>query len=132
MSAFLITIGLAAICGASGFWLRQHTELTVVEVSALLAITAGLILPRIFEQGAFLAAVCTAVSYVAMSSAQRIGSYPEMIIISVICAVLNFLGQNILVGVGGRLGTSAALSVLIYLLGKQIVAKNAAQIAESN
>jgi len=39
----LLGIVIALVCGAAGFWLRQHTKLSVVEVSALLALVAGLI-----------------------------------------------------------------------------------------
>lgn len=113
MNTLFLAIIIGMTCGAMGFWLRQHTKLTVVEVSALLAVAAGLILPPLFQEGNLFAAICTAVSYIAMSSSQRIGSYRHMLLASALCAGLNYFGQNVLVGIGGRLGTSAALSILI-------------------
>lgn len=118
MQTLLLALIIAVVWGAAGFWLRQKTTLTVVEVSALLALVAGLILPRLFREGALFAAICTAVSYAAMCSAERIETYLEMMAVSAICALLLFGGQNVLVGVGGRLGTSAAVSVLLFLLIK--------------
>ncbi len=121
LQALLITIAIAALWGFGGFWLRQHTQLTVVEVSALLALVAGIALPWIFPAtGVFLATVCTAVSYAAMCSDARAGSYGDMVIISIICGIINYFGQSILAGVGGRLGTSAAISVLLYLTIKKV------------
>lgn len=121
LQPLLITVGIAALWGFGGFWLRQHTQLTVVEVSALLALVAGIALPWIFpSMGVFLATVCTAVSYVAMCSDVRAGCYGDMITISIICGLINYFGQSILTGVGGRLGTSAAISVLLYLAIKKL------------
>lgn len=116
MLTLLLGIVIALVCGAAGFWLRQHTKLSVVEVSALLALVAGLILPRIFTAGGLFALICTAVSYAAMCSNKRIKSYLDMLTVSFVCALIIYFGQNVLVGVGGRLGTSAALSVLIFVL----------------
>lgn len=121
MTAFLLNIVIALVWGAAGFWLRQNTKLSVVEVSALLALTAGLVLPPLFEQGALFALTCTAVSYVAMCSPQRCCSYKDMLTISGICALVIYAGQSVLVGVGGRLGTSAAVSVLICILIRKLL-----------
>lgn len=118
MQTIILSILLAILCGVAGLWLRKNTSLTVVELSALLALVAGLVLPRIFSEGAFFALVCTAVSYTAMSSSERVMGYGEMLIVSVICALILNLGQNVLVGVGGRLGTAAAVSVLVFLGGR--------------
>lgn len=125
MATLSLAILIGMICGACGFWLRQHTKLTVVEVSALLALTAGLILPRVFEEGALFATICTAISYATMCSPQRISSYGQMVVISAICVLLNYYAQGVLVGMGGRLGTSAATSVLIFCLGKSLIVPTA-------
>ncbi|NMB00598.1 MAG: hypothetical protein GX971_03620 [Firmicutes bacterium] len=120
MSTLLLSIIFALLCGTAGFWLRQNTKLSVVEVSALLALVAGLVLPRLFTEGALFALVCTAVSYATMCNSKRVCNYLEMLIVSGICALVVFFGQNVLVGVGGRLGTSAAISVLIFVLAKSL------------
>ena len=109
MLTMALNMLIALVCGAAGFWLRQNTKLTVTEMSALLALTAGLVLPRIFAEGALFALTCTAVSYAAMCSSERCCSYRQILIISAICSLVIYLGQSVLVGVGGRLGTSARL-----------------------
>ncbi len=118
MATFALNLFLGLICGAAGFWLRKHTKLSVVEVSSLLALTAGLVLPRLFSGGDLFALTCTAVSYAVMCSRERCCSYREILAISALCALVIFGGQGVLVGIGGRLGTSAALSVLLYSFGK--------------
>ena len=119
MVTLLLGIVIALICGAAGFWLRQQTKLTVVEVSALLALVAGLILPRLFTDGGLFALICTTVSYATMCSGKRIANYMDMLVTSLICALIVYFGQSVLVGVGGRLGTSAAISVLLFVLIKE-------------
>lgn len=101
--------------GALGYLLRQRTKLSVVEVSAWLTLLAGLVLPRLFSEGTLFALICTAVSYVVMSSSERISNLWGTLVVSGVCALIIFFGQNILIGIGGRLGTSAALSVLIVV-----------------
>ncbi|NMA61662.1 MAG: hypothetical protein GX956_07260 [Firmicutes bacterium] len=114
----VITLFVALLVGTAtglvGFWLRQNTKLSSVEVSAWLTLVAGLTLPLLSSEGFLLALICTSVSYVVMSSKQRISSFKEMIVVSVICVLVVYYGQNLLVGVGGRLGTFAALSVLLF------------------
>ncbi|MDI9414175.1 MAG: hypothetical protein QM401_11500 [Bacillota bacterium] len=132
MQTLILGIVIAMICGAAGFWLRVNTKLTVVEVSALLALVAGLILPRIFSEGNLFAAICTAVSYATMCSKDRINSYIEMISVSAICAMILYFGQDVLTGVGGRLGTSAAVSVLLFLTLKSLFTlKSTKMVAKS-
>lgn len=117
MSIFL-ALGLGLIWGFTGHILRQKTKLSVVAVSAWLTLVAALVLPRLFYDGYILALICTAVSYVTMSSSQRLEKLWETLLVSGICALLVFYGQDVLVGVGGRLGTMAALAVLIFTVPK--------------
>lgn len=121
MFGWIINAVMAAAWGTAGFWLRQNTELSAVEMSALLSLTAGLVLPRLFVEGSLFALTCTAVSYAAMCSTERCCSFYEILAISLICSQVIYFGQDVLVGVGGRLGTSAALSVLIFALGKNLL-----------
>lgn len=121
MPTLLLNIIIALLWGAAGFWLRQNTKLSVVEVSALLALTAGLVLPPLFSEGTLLALTCTAVSYAAMCSSDRCCSYRDMLFISFLCSLVIYFGQGVLVGIGGRLGTSAAVSVLLCLVIKNLL-----------
>jgi ABC-type Co2+ transport system permease subunit len=109
---------MGILVGLVGFWLRQNTKLSIVEISAWLTLGAGLILPRLGSDGFLLGLICTSVSYVVMSSRERISTRKEMVIVSATCALVVYYGQNVLVGIGGRLGTFAALSVLFFNLAR--------------
>jgi len=111
-----IILGLS--WGFAGHTFRQKTKLSAVAVSSLLTLAAALILPGMFVDGPLFALICTAVSYVTMSSTERLNRLWETLMVSAICALVVFFGQNLLVGIGGRLGTFAALSVLIFTVPK--------------
>lgn len=113
-----VGIGLALLWGFLGHTLRQKTKLSVVAVSSLLTLVGALVLPRAFTDGYLYALICTAVSYVTMSSTHRLEKLGETLAVSGICALVVFFGQDILVGVGGRLGTFAALSFFIFTIPK--------------
>ncbi|HBG10499.1 MAG: hypothetical protein ACOX46_10590 [Limnochordia bacterium] len=129
MGTVALNFLIALVWGAAGFWLRQNTKLSVVEVSALLALTAGLVLPPLFTEGALFALTCTAVSYAAMCSGERCCSYKDMLTISGVCSLVIYFGQSVLTGIGGRLGTSAAISVLLCLLVRNVLNLDKAQKA---
>lgn len=114
----LTGISLALLWGLVGSVLRHKTKLSSVAVSALLTLLAALVLPRLFANGHLFALICTAVSYVTMSSTERLAKVWETLTVSVFCALAVYFGQNLLVGIGGRLGTFAALSVLFFTIPK--------------
>jgi hypothetical protein len=114
----LTGISLALLWGLMGSVLRHKTKLSSVAISALLTLLAALVLPRLFVNGHLFALICTAVSYVTMSSTERLAKVWETLTVSVFCALAVYFGQNLLVGIGGRLGTFAALSVLFFTIPK--------------
>jgi hypothetical protein len=114
----LTGISLALLWGLVGSVLRHKTKLSSVAISALLTLLAALVLPRLFVNGHLFALICTAVSYVTMSSTERLAKVWETLTVSVFCALAVYFGQNLLVGIGGRLGTFAALSVLFFTIPK--------------
>ncbi|MDI9484584.1 MAG: hypothetical protein QM372_03820 [Bacillota bacterium] len=118
MMHLLTGISLALLWGLMGSVLRHKTKLSSVAVSALLTLLAALVLPRLFVNGHLFALICTAVSYVTMSSTERLAKVWETLTVSVFCALAVYFGQNLLVGIGGRLGTFAALSVLFFTIPK--------------
>ncbi|HHY10719.1 MAG TPA: hypothetical protein GX528_09190 [Firmicutes bacterium] len=107
-------LAVGVFWGFWGFWLRRKLKLSAVEISGWMALSAGLILPRLFADGYLLALMCTCVSYAVMSSRERIANQWEMMLVSALCVIIIYMGQSLLMGVAGRLGTSAALSVLIF------------------
>jgi len=116
--SFVIGVSLGLLWGFLGHTLRQKSSLSVVAVSASLTLAAALLWPRVFSDGYLYATICTAVSYVSMSSTDRLGKLWETLVVSGICSVVVFFGQDVLVGIGGRLGTFAALSVLVFAIPK--------------
>ena len=73
----ILSIVLGLLTGFFGHTLRQRTQLSTVAVSSLLTLLAALALPRIFTEGNQYALVCTAVSYVTMSSTERLAKVWE-------------------------------------------------------
>ena len=53
-----------------------------------------------------------------MTTRKRIANYGEMLIVSFFCTLIVYFGQNVLVGVGGRLGSFAGIAVLSLLVLK--------------
>lgn len=109
-----LSFAVAIAAGAVGFWLRHDRGLSSVEASAWIALVSGVLLPRLHESGIFLAGVSACVSYAAMSSKTRVTNRWEMAVVSVLCAAIAYGSRSCLIGVGGRLGTFAALAVLLY------------------
>lgn len=78
------------------------------------SLLAGLFLPVVFAQSGYTLAMAAAcVSYAAMAAKARISDFQEMTLCSVLVAILFTLSPQGLVGVGGRLGTIAAIAVVI-------------------
>ncbi|NMB21028.1 MAG: hypothetical protein GX979_09170 [Firmicutes bacterium] len=114
----LLAMSLGLLWGFAGYTLRKRTKLSVVAVSSWLTLVAALVLPRFFHEGYLFALICTAVSYVVMSSSNRLEKLWETLVVCLICTLLVYFGQDVLVGIGGRLGTLAALSALIFIVPK--------------
>ena len=110
-----LSIVCAVVAGLLGFAGRKYWRLTSIQASAATALLAGIVLPLLHVEGDFLAATCTAVSYAAMVSESIVNKPLQMVAISCLTAVIVYLGQDALVGVGGRLGTYAALGIMAFL-----------------
>jgi hypothetical protein len=104
--------GVALIAGLSTWYLNHHLQRGPILASAVITLTAGLLLPNLFEQGATLAAIAACASYVSMSANIRLRNSFETAIALLLAAWLFTMSANIFVGVGGKLGTIAAISVM--------------------
>ncbi|MGI6147740.1 MAG: hypothetical protein ACOYEU_00095 [Limnochordia bacterium] len=107
----------AVAAGLAGFLGRKLLKLSSVQASAAIALLAGVTLPQLSSEGAYLAAVCTCASYAAMSSEKMVYTPLQMAGVSGLCGLIAYVGRDCLVGVGGRLGTYAAAAVLIFAGG---------------
>ena len=100
--------------GLAGFAARKVLNFTSVQASAAIALIAGLVLPRLFNDGSFLAAVCTCVSYAVMSSEEVIHTPLQMAAVSCLCTGIAVFGRDALVGVvtAGQHGGHTVLAFL--------------------
>lgn len=98
------------------YYINIHLEKGPVLASAVVTLLSGLILPRFFHEiGTLLALVATTGSYAAMVSRERFPNIKDMVYVGILCGTLFILTQDVFVGVGGRLGTIAAISGLTWL-----------------
>lgn len=106
-----------AILGAVGaYWISVHLEKGPVLGSAIVTLLSGLIFPRISpELGTTLAAVATSGSYAGMVSLKNVPKLWEMIFIGMFVGSIFIVSSSVYVGIGGKLGTIAAISCLAWL-----------------
>ncbi|GFN36125.1 hypothetical protein [Tepidimicrobium xylanilyticum] len=87
-----------------------------VLASAIVTLASGIILPHFFpEEGVLLATVATTGSYAAMVSRERFPKLTDMIFVGIISGIVFILAEEAFVGVGGRLGSIAAISCFTWL-----------------
>lgn len=91
-----------------------------VLASALVTLFAGVFFPYFFSQGGTLAAMATSASYAAMVSQKKFPKISDMIFVGIICGLIFSTVQDAYVGVGGKLGTIAAISGFTWLGIKKV------------
>ena len=95
-----------------------------VKASAIVTLFSGIVLPYIFPSvGITLATVATTSSYAAMVSKEKFSKITDMVFVGAIVSVLFILFQDAFVGVGGRLGTMAAIAGFTWLGIKKTIDK---------
>lgn len=115
----------AVLAGISTYFIANKLNKGDVFASATVTLISGIIFPFFFpEVGTTLMAVAACASYAGMVSIRNAPSIKEMIIISVIAGIIFILSSKAYVGVGGRLGTIAAISCLTLLGAKAIINRN--------
>lgn len=123
MENFII-ICVTIICGIATFFLSSKFKKGAVTSSALITLLSGLILPRLFpEIGGTLAAAGACASYAGMIEAKRITSLKEMGIVSLFVGFIFIIASAGYPGVGGRLGTIAAIGCFAWLALRNIFYK---------
>lgn len=104
--------GVALVAGLATWLLNHKLQKGPILASAVVTLCAGLLLPNMFAQGGTLAAVAACASYVSMSANICLRNSFETTVALFLAALLFILSADIFVGVGGRLGTIAAVSVM--------------------
>lgn len=117
-----IWILLSAILGSVGaYWISISLNKGGVLGSAIVTLLSGLLFPRFVpEFGSTLALVATAGSYAGMISKKNVPNIVEMVFIGGFVGIIFILSSSAYVGLGGRLGTIAAISCFAWLGLKQV------------
>ena len=120
---FLIII-IAVIATCLTYFICFNLDKGPVLASAIVTLVSGILLPYLFSDGGtLLAGVATCGSYAAMVSKTKFPRLTDMVFVGIICGTLFALTQNVFVGVGGRLGSIAAISGLTWIGMRKIMEK---------
>lgn len=119
MTLNIIIVSVLASCIT--YFISINLKKGGVMASAIVTLFSGIVLPYIFPNiGLTLATVATTSSYAAMVSKEKFPKIADMVFVGVIVSVVFVLFQDVFVGVGGRLGTMAAISGFTWLGIKKI------------
>jgi hypothetical protein len=114
----LLTSIIAGICT---YIISNKLNKGAVFASATVTLVSGIIFPHFFpELGSTLMLVAACASYAGMISVNNAPSIRDMIIISAITGLLFVVSSTAYVGIGGRLGTIAAISCLTWTGAKKL------------
>lgn len=107
-------IFLYMIMGAVATYIIHHkSRLSAVESSAVIGLIAGLVLPMLYEaSGNYLAVVMFCGSFIGMSSSDRLVNMSHVVVSGTLAALFFIYTQNIFIGLGGKLGAIAFVSIL--------------------
>jgi len=113
---------LSAVFGSIGsYWISIPLNKGGVLGSAIITLVSGILFPRFIpELGATLAVVATAGSYAGMVSKKNVPKLWEMACIGIFVGIIFILSTSAYVGLGGKLGTIAAISCFAWLGLKRI------------
>ncbi len=114
---------VALVAGVLTYYINHYLNKGPVFASALVALLAGLLLPKLFVYGSTLAVVATCASYAGMSAKTRITTIWEMGIGALLSGVIFIAADKALAGHGGRLGTIAAIAVITVWGARQAYEK---------
>jgi len=117
-----LIIGVSVLSGILTYLLSNKLKKGPVFGSATVTLVSGIIFPYFFpEFGTTLMVVAACSSYAGMVAVKNIPSLWEMIIVSVITSLLFIVTSSSYVGVGGKLGTIAALSCFTWIGFKKFI-----------
>ncbi len=110
-------LATAILSSVLTYYLNNTAGKGGIIASGMVSLLGGLVLPALSaETGGVLAAVCACGSYVGMSSKARIPSWLYAAVAGSLTGAAYFVGLPVLGGAGGKLGTTAFVSVLAVSL----------------
>lgn len=112
----LLIICTAIAAGVATYIIANNLNKGAVLASASVTLASGIIFPYFFpSMGTTLMVVAACASYGGMVSRKNAPSLVDMIMISSIIGILFTLTSTAYAGVGGRLGTIAAISCFTWI-----------------
>ncbi len=114
-------LAVSVIAGLATYFVNNRIKRGAVIASSIITLAAGLILPHFFPTtGQLLATAAACASYAGMISVENALNLLEMAVISLMTGILFIAATGAYVGIGGRLGTIAAISCFAWLGFKKI------------
>ena len=112
---------ISVIAGVATYFVSHFLKKGAVIASAIITLIAGLMLPHFFpEIGSTLAVAAACSSYAGMISLENALNLLEMAVISLMTGILFIASNSAYIGIGGRLGTIAAISCFAWLGFKKV------------
>lgn len=117
----IIILIVSIIAGMSTYIVSNFLKRGAVIASAIITLISGLMFPHFFpSMGAVLATAAACSSYAGMISLENALNLFEMAIISLMTGILFIAAKSAYVGIGGRLGTIAAISCFAWVGFKKV------------
>lgn len=117
----VIILITSVVAGIATYIVSNTLKRGAVISSAIITLVSGLILPYFFpSMGAMLASSAACSSYAGMISLENALNPLEMAVISLMTGILFIVASKAYPGIGGRLGTIAAIACFAWLAFKKV------------
>ncbi|HLR35777.1 MAG TPA: hypothetical protein VK071_10695 [Tissierellales bacterium] len=117
----IIILIVSVLAGMATYLISNILKKGAVMASAIITLVSGLMLPYFFpEMGGVLATAAACSSYAGMISVENALNLLEMAVISLMTGILFIAANSAYTGIGGRLGTIAAISCFAWLGFKKV------------
>ncbi len=126
MTDYIILVGGVTVGGLLSYWVSHHRKRGAVFGSAIVTLSAGILLSILSANFEFplapeLSFAMTIGGYAGMVSNKIVKNLREMTIYSLLTGMVYISAPGVLPGVGGRLGSIAALGCLVFLGGRTVL-----------
>ena len=117
----VIILIISIVAGMATYIISNFLKRGAVIASAIITLVSGLMLPYFFPSiGGILATAAACSSYAGMISLENALNLFEMAVISLMTGILFIAANSAYPGIGGRLGTIAAISCFAWLGVKKV------------
>jgi|SRR5690606_14651102 len=116
-----IILATTVVAGMTSYLVSNILKRGSVIGSAIVTLVSGLMLPYFFpNMGGLLATAAACASYAGMISVENAINLLEMAVISLMTGILFVAANSAYIGIGGRLGTIAAIACFAWLGFKKV------------